>query len=178
MRRDDFESAITLLNEQGIERLERSLSGANDQVQLLREDILRAERALFEKIGRARWSLTGQRERANVIRTTEIPYQTQEFNLVGTRAPLVQSLIGRRIKALGNEADRLDGLAKFRLRQVRREARVVLALEGQTGALEESYELISIAIDMGYHLIQAGYNVNPLDEAALKELSRAYPVND
>ena len=178
MRRDDFDAALALLREQGIDRLERSLTGANDQVQLLHEDIIRAERSLYDKMGRAGFALSGQKERTKTIRTTEIPYQTQEFNLVGARAPLVQTVIGRRIKALGGEADRLDELARFRLRQVRREARVLLALEAQKGVLEDSYELISIAIDMGYHLIRSGHDVNAIGDAAVRELVRSYPVDD
>lgn len=178
MRRDDFEAAVSLLAEHGLDRLEQSLSGADEQVRLMREDILRAERKLHEKVGRAHWASSAHRTRASTIRSEEIPYQTQEFNLVGSRAPLVQAVIGRRIKALGDEGEQMDEKVGFRVRQIRREARVLLSLEGQVTALEESYELISIAIDMGYHLIRSGFDVDPLDDRSVRELSRAYPVYD
>ena len=174
MRRDDFESAVALLSEHGLSRLEQSLSGANEQVRIMQEDVGRLERRLYEKVGWARWASHAHRSRASTIRSEEIPYQTQEFNLVGSRAPLVQAVIGRRIKALGEEEGLMNEKTGFRLRQIRREARVLLSLGGQIVSLDESYELISIAIDMGYHLMRSGFDVEQLDESAVRELTRAY----
>lgn len=178
MKREEFDAAVDLLTEHGLARLERSLAGSYDQVQMLRSDIESAERILFKKMNRARWALTGQRSRSKEIKGEDLPYLTHEFKLVGDRAPVVQAVIGQRIKALNGENTRLDGYAGFRLRQMRREARLVLSLEGQVADLESSYELISIAIDMGYHLVGVGLDPDHLDETALKALARAYPVVD
>lgn len=178
MKREEFDAAVDLLSEHGLARLQRSLGGAYDQVQMLRTDIEAAERTLFEKMRRARWALKGQRGRANEIKSEEVPFLTHEFKLVGGRAPLVQAVIGQRIKALNAETVRLDGYAGFRLQQMRREARLVLGLEGQVADLESSYELISIAIDMGYTLDSLGMDPGHIDETAVKALVRAYPVID